>query len=162
MASQIHFSSWNRHAAAVIGTAVQQPPAESTKHTCVQGYMTTSCDRSQVKEVVGVVPLVLRDGKSSCSRGRRVKLESRQGGGPFFRINCLFSRKNQKHRTVNQIPFSSWSRHTVVVCTAVQQPSAESTKHTCAQGYMATACDRPQVKEVVGVVPLVLRDGKSS
>ena len=130
MASQIHFSSWNnRHTAAVVGTAVQQRSAESTKHTCVQGYMATSCDRSQVKEVVGVVPLVLRDGKSS--RGRRVKQESREGGEPFSEL--LVFKKEPKHRTVNQIHFSSGSRHTAVVRTAVQQPSAESTKHTCVQ-----------------------------
>ena len=62
------------------------PSAEATKHTRAQGYMATACDRSQVKEVVGVVPLVLLDGKSSCSRGRRVKLESRQGGEPFSEL----------------------------------------------------------------------------
>ena len=64
----------------------RQPSAELTKHTCAQGYMATACDRSQVVEVVGVVPLVLRDGKSSCSRGRCVKLESRQGGEPFSEL----------------------------------------------------------------------------
>ena len=69
---------------SVVGTAVQQPSAESTKHTCVQGHTATSCDQSEVKDVVGVVPLVLCDGKSSCSRGRRVK--SRQGGEPFSEL----------------------------------------------------------------------------
>ena len=103
MASQIHFSSWNRHAAAVIGTAVQQPPAESTKHTCVQGYMTTSCDRSQVKEVVGVVPLVLRDGKSSCSCGRRVKLESQQGGEPLSELLVVQERTENTGQSARSI-----------------------------------------------------------
>ena len=103
MASQIHFSSWNRHTAAVVGTAVQQPSAESTKHTCVQGYMATSCDRSQVKEVVGVVPLVLRDGKSSCSRGRRVKLESRQGGEPFSELRVFQERTENTGQSARSI-----------------------------------------------------------
>ena len=44
--------------------------------------------------------------------------------------NCVFFKKNRKHRTVSQIHFSSWSRHTAAFCIVVQQPSAESTKHT--------------------------------
>ena len=52
-------------------------------------------------EVVGVVPLVQRDGK--ISRGRFVKLESREGGEwrAAFRIACFHE------RTENTAQYSS-------------------------------------------------------
>ena len=65
--------------------------------------MATSCDRSQVKEVVGVVPLVVGDGKSSCSRDRRVKLES-GGGGELFSEFLVF-KKEPKTQDSQPDPF---------------------------------------------------------
>ena len=50
-------------------------------------------------EVVGVVPLVLRDGKSS--RGRSVKLESREGGEPFSEL-LVFKKEPKTQRNIHR------------------------------------------------------------
>ena len=93
VASQVQFFLLASKTAVVtpICTAVQQQSAKLTHHTCVRADVATACSRSQVVGVVSVVPLVLRAGKSS--RGRRVKQESQEGGGHFFRSACF------RHRT---------------------------------------------------------------
>ena len=91
VASQVQFFLLASKTAVVkpICTAVPQQSAKLTQHTCVHADVATACSRSQVVGVVGVVPLVLRAGKSS--RGRRVKQES-----PDVRSAC-FRHKNKIH-----------------------------------------------------------------
>ena len=50
-------------------------------------------------EVVGVVPLVQRDGK--ISRGRFVKLESREGGEPFLE-SLVFMKEPKTRRNIHR------------------------------------------------------------
>ena len=97
--NQIHFSSWKDTEQSFVLLYNDSLPNHPNTHVCVQGYVATSYDRSQFVEVVGVVPLVLRDGKSS--RGRRVKQESREGAEPFSEL-LVFNEEPKTQRNAHR------------------------------------------------------------